>query len=37
MTAPDVAAFVERTCADSGVPVEITDPDVLDQLGRVLS
>lgn len=35
--APDVAAFVERTCADSGVPVEITDPDVLDQLGRVLS
>ena len=37
MTAPDVAAFVERTCADSGVPVEITDPDTLDQLGRVLS
>jgi hypothetical protein len=29
-------AWVERTCAEQGVPVKITDPLVLDKIAKIL-
>jgi hypothetical protein len=31
-----VTAWVERTCAEQGVPVKISDPLVLDKIAKIL-
>jgi hypothetical protein len=32
-----VQAWVERTCADQGVPVKLSDPVALDKIAELLS
>jgi len=36
LTPGQVAAWVERTCAEQGVPVRVTDPETVRQVGVLL-
>jgi hypothetical protein len=37
MKPDDLEAFVKRTCDASGVSVEVTDPEALEVVGRIMT